>query len=974
MSQSFVTGKQISIPANYILSTSTDTQGILVSASPDFCTISGLSHEQMIGQPHSIVRHPDTPSQVFSDMWLTLSHGKPWQSIVKNRAHNGDHYWVVANASPIFENGKITGYISVRRAATTEQIKDGEFAYREIAAGRMKLCGGHLVSTKMSWRERLSLFSHIKVSVANKFLMAFLPILLLGVVLGALTLKQNMDYKNAYDLSNNQMTLLSLASQLTHEVQKERGMSAGYLGSQGKNFANDLPAQRQAFNTTQQALEHLLTEQPGLVTAELKDLMGDIVKQLVIVQQARPKIDSLSIKSADAIANYSRLAGLLIQLSSQMSRAAIDPEVGKILYALQSIEQVKELAGIERAVLSNTFAANRFGEGFYERFVTLVGNQDSYANTFRDYAPPGLVAAFNELQNSAEFKRAQTFRDVVYRQNLRGEFNQSAPQWFEVQTTKIDLLNDLVVQLNGDILVMTSAKAQHKTQVFFWTLVSVFLAIFLSLYIGYEVFKSVVGTLRQINRVVGEIIESGQLSDRVRLKDTGDELTDVANAFDNMIGNMERSVFSVSEVMEQIAIGEFNHRVVDPLVGDMDTLKQGVNNAADSVEKTMQALNEVMAGLSNGDFTVRMDQRVPENLRDSVNGTLATMDQAMQSMEQVMTKLAQGHFKERINLELKGSFKNLADNMNRSLSALEGAITEINQVATGLAAGDLTVQANTQLGGELEILRQAVNQAVSALGDTMQEIQRATQEVGHVSTEVDEGIQSLNERTQQQAASLEETAASMEEMTSSVQQAAANANEASELSVQLKTKAQNGVQVMQQTIGAMQGIREASQKIGDIVGLIDSIAFQTNLLALNAAVEAARAGDHGRGFAVVASEVRSLAQKSAAAANDIKQLINHTTAQITSGSELVQASGLALDEINSGIDSVSQLVEGIATSAQDQSHGINQVNIAISSIDSTTQQNAALVEETTANTETLKQNGQRMQQAVGRFKLTKALK
>jgi methyl-accepting chemotaxis protein len=804
--------------------------------------------------------------------------------------------------------------------------------------------------------------------------MAFLPILLLGVILGALTLKQNLDYKNAYDLNNRQMAIVNLASQLTHEVQKERGMSAGYLGSQGKNFAQDLPQQRQAFDDRQAALLTLLQQQPELITPKITPLIAEIRQQLDVVQKARANIDNLSIKAAEAIGNYSRLAGLLIQIPSQMSRAAIDPEVAQILYALQSIEQVKEAAGIERAVLSNAFAANRFGEGFYERFVMLVGNQNSAANTFRDYAPAGLLNAFNELQNTNEFKQAQTYRDVVYRQNFRGEFNQSAPQWFAVQTAKIDRINDFIVGLKTEILQLTEQKAAEKNRVFFWTLGFVFIAIFLSLYIGLQVFKSVVGTLRQINHVVGEIIESGQLADRVRLKDTGDELTDVANAFDNMIGNMERSIFAVSEVMEQIAKGEFNHRVVDPLVGDMNTLKQGVNNAADSVEQTMQALNEVMDGLAHGDFSVRMDERVPDNLRQAVNGTLATMEQAIDATEQVMAKLSHGEISQRIQLNLKGRFKNLADSTNRSLDELQAAIGEINQVASALAQGDLTIQATTQLGGELEQLRQAVNSAVQSLANTMQDIQQATQQVGQASDEVNAGTQSLNERTQQQAASLEETASSMEQMTSSVQHSAANAGQASQLAQDVKTKAENGAQVMQQTISAMQGIRQASEKIGDIVGLIDSIAFQTNLLALNAAVEAARAGDHGRGFAVVAGEVRTLAQKSAEAANEIKHLIADTTEQITTGSKLVEASGEALNEINQGIESVSQLVEEIASAARDQSKGIQQVNLAISQIDSTTQQNAALVEETTANTETLQQNSQQMQHAVARFKLAKSLR
>lgn len=968
-----VTGKQIDIPSSYILSTSTDLKGIIVSASPDFCTISGRTPEEMIGQPHSLVRHPDSPAQIFSDMWSTLSKGHQWQAAVKNRAKNGDHYWVIANASPIFENGKITGYISVRRAATPEQIQAGEQAYRDIAAGKKKLKGGHLVPTKMPLRERFSLFTHFKVSVANKFLMAFLPVLLLGVIQGGMSLYSAYEQKIKYELTNQQMTLVTLISELTHESQKERGVSAGYLGSKGQNFKTELEKQRQVFDQKSQALQKTLTTSPELVTDNISMVVKSLQQQIRIIEQTRPQIDSLQVSPEKAIANYSKLNNFTIEMIGILTRSVQDKDEAKMLYAMQSMEQFKEMAGIERAVLSNTFAADQFAPGFYEKFIKLMGNQEQYAKTFKDYAPKALADTLNSLTESSEFKKAQAYREIALEHNYKGHFNQSATDWYQAQTAKITLLNGFVQILNLNISEITAQKAAQQQSIFGWTFGLVVLAVLLSLVIGYQVFRTVIGTLRQINRVVSEIIESGRLADRVRIQDTGDELSAVANAFDNMIGNMERSIFAVSEVMDQIARGHFDHRVTDPLVGDMDTLKRGVNYAAESVEKTMAALHDVMNGLANGDFSVRMDERVPENLRNSVNDTLSTMDTAMQSMEDVMTKLAQGEFNERIELELKGSFKNLADNINHSLEALQHAIQEINQVTSALAKGDLTAQATTPMGGDLENLRQAVNGAVQALAVTIQDIQQATQQVAQASNEVDSGTQSLNDRTQQQAASLEETAASMEQMTSSVQQSAENASEASDLALALKTKAENGAQVMQQTIKAMVGIREASEKINDIVGLIDSIAFQTNLLALNAAVEAARAGDHGRGFAVVAGEVRSLAQKSADAASDIKRLIGHTTEQISSGSELVEASGAALDDINHGIDSVSQLVAGIAEAANDQSKGIGQVNIAISSIDSTTQQNAALVEETSANTETLRENSQRMQQAVSRFNLTKKL-
>lgn len=969
-----VTGKLIDIPSSFILSTSTDLKGIIVSASPDFCTISGRTPEEMIGQPHSIVRHPDSPAQIFNDMWSTLSKGHPWQATVKNRSKNGDHYWVIANASPIFESGKITGYISVRRAATPEQIQAGEQAYQAIAAGKMKLKGGHLVPTRMPLNQRLSLFTYFKVSVATKFLMAFLPVLLLGVIQGGMSLYDAYEQKIEYELTNKQMKLVTLISELTHESQKERGASAGYLGSKGQNFKAEITAQRQLFDQKNQALQTALAQSPKLVTDSLRNTVNAIQEQIKIIQQTRSQIDNLQISLTKAIANYSKLNNYAIEIIGILSRTVNNKDEAKMLYAMQSMEQYKELAGIERAVLSNAFAANQFAPGFYEKFIKLLDNQDRYAKTFEHYAPKTLASSLSGLANSPEFKKTQAYRDIALKQNYAGNFNQSALDWYQAQTSKIVSLNAFVQILILHTSELTANKAAQQQNIFGWTFGLMVFAVLLSLIIGYQVFRTVIGTLRQINRVVSEIIESGRLADRVRIQDTGDELSAVANAFDNMIGNMERSIFSVSEVMDQIARGHFDHRVSDPLVGDMDTLKRGVNHAADSVEKTMEALHEVMDGLANGDFSVRMDERVPENLRNSVNNTLSTMDTAMQSMEEVMTKLAQGHFNERINLTLKGSFKNLADNMNHSLDELQSAMSEINQVTNALAEGDLTSQSTKVLGGDLETLRQAVNGAVQALAVTIQDIQQATQQVAQASNEVDSGTQSLNERTQQQAASLEETAASMEQMTSSVQQSAENASEARELALALKTKAENGAQVMQETIQAMVGIREASEKINNIVGLIDSIAFQTNLLALNAAVEAARAGDHGRGFAVVAGEVRSLSQKAADAANDIKRLIGSTTEQINSGSELVQASGAALDEINHGIDSVSQLVDGIAQASHDQSQGIGQVNIAISSIDSTTQQNAALVEETSANAETLKENSQRMQQAVSRFNLTKKLK
>jgi len=218
---------------------------------------------------------------------------------------------------------------------------------------------------------------------------------------------------------------------------------------------------------------------------------------------------------------------------------------------------------------------------------------------------------------------------------------------------------------------------------------------------------------------------------------------------------------------------------------------------------------------------------------------------------------------------------------------------------------------------------------------------------------VSQGASDLSSRVQEQAAAIEETSATMTEMAAAIQTNTANAKKVADLAHQVKSQTGAGVQVMQQTITAMQAIRESSTQIADIVTLIDAIAFQTNLLALNAAVEAARAGEHGRGFAVVAGEVRALAQKSAEAAKDIKSLIADSVGRIETGTQLADKSGEMLSGITGSIEQVATMIEQIAEASAEQSQGIGQVHRAMSDIDRVTQENAALVEKTTNAAESL---------------------
>lgn len=289
-------------------------------------------------------------------------------------------------------------------------------------------------------------------------------------------------------------------------------------------------------------------------------------------------------------------------------------------------------------------------------------------------------------------------------------------------------------------------------------------------------------------------------------------------------------------------------------------------------------------------------------------------------------------------------------------------------ISKGELDNELVVEGNDEFSDTLAAL-QAMDRK---LAEMVASVRDTAEQVAAAARDISQGNDDLSQRTQEQASSLEETAASMEQMTATVKQNAEGADHARQLAGDVRQHAAHGSSVARTAIEAMQDISKASEDIAQIVGLMDGIAFQTNLLALNAAVEAARAGHEGRGFAVVATEVRTLAQRSAAAAREIKQLITDSGDKVTHGAGLVGSTGRALEEIEAGVGKVSGIVEEIAAASHEQSSGIDQVNIAISAIDSVTQQNAALVEEASAASRSALELSQDLLRQVSFFRVRQA--
>ncbi|WP_445658816.1 methyl-accepting chemotaxis protein [Achromobacter sp. NCFB-sbj8-Ac1-l] len=286
-----------------------------------------------------------------------------------------------------------------------------------------------------------------------------------------------------------------------------------------------------------------------------------------------------------------------------------------------------------------------------------------------------------------------------------------------------------------------------------------------------------------------------------------------------------------------------------------------------------------------------------------------------------------------------------------------------------IAGGDLTTRVEVNSTNEIGVLMAAVKRMQESLTRTVSAVRRGVDEINVGSREISAGNTDLSSRTEEQAASLEETAASMEELASTVKQNADNARQANQLAASASDVAERGGSAVAEVVNTMQGISASSRKISEIVSVIDGIAFQTNILALNAAVEAARAGEQGKGFAVVAGEVRSLAQRSAQAAKEIKGLIEDSVSKVGAGSQQVERAGATMQEIVASVKRVTDIMGEISAASEEQSSGIDQVNRAVSQMDEVTQQNAALVEEAAAAAGSLQEQAERLVEAVAVFKI-----
>ncbi len=832
------------------------------------------------------------PAEAFADMWKTLKELRPWTGHVKNRRKNGDFYWVLANASPYYENDQLAGYLSVRSKAVREQINAADSAYQlfqDGKAGKLKIKDGNVV--KSAFLEKLNPGKNITIKTRLISVIGMLSVLM--VILGGIGLqgirKANQGLRTAYEDSTVPMNQLSDISELL-------------------------------LNNRLSITGMLLTPTPENIQKNTNEVELNIA------------------------------------------------EINRTWVAY-----INTVLTTEEQILADKFTAdrNRFvDEGLKPSVAALKTHDLALANKL-------VSDNLNPLYNPVS-------EDIKQLRQLQLDV---AQQEFSLAQSRYALIRNIALGL-------------------------ITAGIMLALWMGYRLIHIIVRPLAIVTSHFGQIAQGKYNSPlSIERRDEIGKAMEALKAMQSKLGfdmaenqrihdeNM-RIKIGLDNVSTGVMIADNDRHIVYANKSAADMLSKaeadiqrqlprfsaakliGSNidgfhaHPAHQAQLLSSFVNTQLAKINIGGRLVSININPVVNEQGQRLGTVAEWQdrtaeiKVEQEVSDIVQNAVSGDYTQRIAIEGKTGFVNrLGLALNELLENTERGINDMVRVLDALSRNDLTQTISHNYTGSLGHLKDGTNTTVEKLKEIISQIREATDNINTGAKEIASGNNDLSHRTEEQAASLEQTAASMEQLTSTVQANAQNAKQASQLAVDASDIADKGVEVVGQVVQTMDAINNSSRKIGDIISVIDDIAFQTNILALNAAVEAARAGDQGRGFAVVAVEVRNLAQRAAAAAAEIKYLIDDSVLKVSSGSKLVTQAGLTMTEIVTSIRGVTVMMSQISAASAEQTAGIQQVNQAIGQMDDVTQQNAALVEQAAAAAESLEEQAQSLSNTVAQFKV-----
>ena len=683
----------------------------------------------------------------------------------------------------------------------------------------------------------------------------------------------------------------------------------------------------------------------ALITIATLAMGGFAVMRL---QQASGQLAEVSSRYMPAVQYLDRiradLAEIRIAELSQLSH--LDDPAFVAEYNQRITEQLQKLSEHSRQ---------------YEALPASAAQKQLYADmqkTSKAYLDAHALMA--QAIASGQFDLAQTISNDQSRIARRDLFD-------DVE----QLSSYVATALDRETTAANSAQASSIVAILvFMLLLAITSAVF-----GVVIVRSIVGPVRSALRSADDIA-NGRLDGNIDAS-RRDEVGQLLASMQGMQHRLKAVIASQVELASEHDKGQISFRIDDSrFPGEYGRMVRETNAlVAQHIGVKMRAV-EVMRHYARGDLSVDMDRLPGEKaaITDAMDSTKSSLSAINSEIKRLSSAAAAGDFSQRGNAErFEHDFRDMVCGLNSLMETTETNLGHLSALLQAIAQGDLTQRMEGDFHGVFARMRDDGNSSVDQLAAIVTRIHAASGSIGLSASEIATGNSDLSRRTEQQAANLEETAASMEELTSTVRQNAEHARQADQLARGAADVAAKGGDVVSQVVTTMTSIEQSSQRISDIISVIDGIAFQTNILALNAAVEAARAGDQGRGFAVVASEVRTLAQRSASAAKEIKGLIDTSVDKVSEGSQLVRRAGTTMDEIVASVQRVTTIMADIASASQEQSAGIDQVNQTVMQMDESTQQNAALVEEASAAARSMEEQAQQLSEAVAQFRISDTL-
>ena len=804
--------------------------------------------------------------------------------------------------------------------------------------------------------------------------------------------------------------------ELTHELQKERGLSAGFISSKGVRNVAELPAQRAETDKMSQVLgDALKSFDVARYGDELKTVLSAAESNLQELAAKRSAVSALRIEAPESAAYYTRTIAGFLKAPAAVSTLSSSGGISRLSATYSSLLEAKERAGRERAMLAAAFTVDKFTPATLGAFLKNLAAQEVYIDEFFHYALEPQKTFFKEKVSGQVVAEVTRIRKLAADNASQAALGVDPAHWFKVSTDRINLLKEVENRLAEDLLGeqrrLKGDANRIMTLFIALTVIAVLATAVLAIYLTRSILRQLGGEpdyaadiTRNIaagkldNQINLEAGDTGSLVASIKLmqeqllqritadKTIADENLRIRVALDNvsigvMIADNERNIIYANKSV--LAVLKGAEEAIRRQLPSFDaTRMMGANidsfhkNPAHQANLLATFTSTYTANLEVGGSFLRVRASPVVNERNERLGVVAEWHDrtAEVTVEREVANIVEGalrgDFEQRLSLEGKqGFFLQLAEGLNKLSETTSTGLKDVAGALQAIAQGDLTRKIEAEYQGIFGQLKDDTNTTVARLCEVIGRIKEATEAINTASQEIAAGNQDLSARTEQQASSLEETASAMEELNSTVKLNADNARTAQGMAQTTSTDAARGGEMVKSVVTTMNGIQGSSKKISDIIGVIDSIAFQTNILALNAAVEAARAGEQGRGFAVVATEVRNLAQRSATAAKEIKTLIAESVEQVESGVELVRLAGVSIDKVVGGFQEVAGLVTDIASASREQSSGIEQTTQAVSQMDEVTQQNAALVEEAAAAAESLEEQARGLMQAVSMFKL-----